>query len=94
MNVGHHPLTLKSKRTLPQFNRCDHSHVGKISADLKHVRHRLRESGAGTVFGKPSGTTRLGREGALKVLAEANAPDREVSSTDKAARTPIPFENC
>ncbi len=78
MNVGHHPLTLKSKRTLPQFNRCDHSHVGKISADLKHVRHRLRESGAGTVFG----------------LAEANARGREVSSTDKAARTPIPFENC
>src|SRR5712692_928098 len=34
MNVGH-PLTLKSKRTLPQFNRCDHSHVGKISANLK-----------------------------------------------------------
>ena len=29
MNVGH-PLTLKSKRTLPQFNRYDHSHVGKI----------------------------------------------------------------
>jgi serine/threonine protein kinase len=38
--------------------------------------------------------TRLGREGALKVLAEATTSDREVSSTDRAARTPIPFENC